>query len=435
MSKKHGVVGGNPRHEITVGPSRADVVGTTGRAIQIAIDALAQRGGGVVHVLPGEYVLEDSVRLRTRIVLLGERGKTILRRAPVVWSPLAVDADTSETQITPTNPERFHPGMGVCVWDRGSGWAYTDQPYEITDVTGGVLRLSGHLTTDRLEASDGCVVNHFPMITGTLADDVVVDGFTVDASVTDPDGVTAGIRSAAVHLWRSRYASLRNLEVTGGVGDGICMAKSSLGATVDDCVVAGNGYYGIHPGSHSAHCAVRNCEIHDNASDGLYICWGIRHSEFTGNRIYRNGWRDLRSGISIGHKDTDNLIARNHIYENAKFGACFRQKTEANSAHRVTLRENIIENNGTRADQLRKVKAQLEPWEAVGCGIHVSGMTKDLTLDRNMVRETRKGKARSQQHALVLAPGVSGVRMSGNLITGHPGEAIIDESGGKNQLQ
>lgn len=435
MSKSTKVPQGNPRHEITVGPSRADVVGATGRAIQIAIDALAQRGGGVVRVLPGEYVLEDSIRLRTRIVLLGDRGKTILRRGRLVWSPLAIDADISETEITPSDPSVFHPGMGVCLWDRRSGWAFSDQPCVVTDVVGGALRVHDYLTAERYAADDGRVVNHFPMILGVEADDVVVDGFTIDASAKDPDGVLSGLRSAAVYLWRSRYGSLRNLEVSGSAGDGMCFGKSSVGVTVDDCVASGNGYYGIHPGSHSAHCAIRNCDIHNNASDGLYVCWGIRHSEFTGNRIGRNGWRDLRSGISIGHKDTDNLIARNHVFENAKFGLCFRRKTEGNAPHRVTLRENVIENNGSRPEQLADVKAGLEPWEAVGCGIHVSGMTKDLVLERNTIRETRQGRARAQRHALVLAEGASGVRMNGNVITGHPGEAIVDQSGGENQLQ
>jgi Right handed beta helix region len=426
---------GSPLREITVGPSNADIVGTTGRAIQIAIDALAGRGGGVVRVLPGQYVLDDSLRLRPGIVLLGDRDKTILRRGPLVWSPLKVDADTSQTEITPEDASAFRPGMGVCTFDTRSGWVHAAHPLTVTDVRDGVLHLSGHLTSDRLAEEGGLVANHFPLILGIEADDVVVDGFTADSRVDDPTGVLSAIRTASVYFWRCRYVSLRNVIATGGVGDGICVAKSSVGATIEHCVAAHNGYYGIHPGSHSAHCTIRHCDIHDNASDGLYICWGIRHSEFTDNRIYRNGWRDLRSGISIGHKDTDNLIARNHIYENAKFGVCFRRKTDANAAHRVTLQDNVIENNGSRADELADIKATLEPWEAIGCGVHVSGMTRDLALEKNTLRETRQGDARTQQHALVLTEGVSGVRMMDNVIEGHGAAAIVDDSGGDNQLQ
>jgi len=69
-------------HEISVGPKDADVVGADGRAIQIAIDALALRGGGTVRVAPGEYVLSDSIHLRSNIRLVGDRANTVLKRAP-----------------------------------------------------------------------------------------------------------------------------------------------------------------------------------------------------------------------------------------------------------------------------------------------------------------------------------------------------------------
>ena len=47
----------------------------------------------------------------------------------------------------------------------------------------------------------------------------------------------------------------------------------------------------------------------------------------------------------------------------------------------------------------------------------------------NTIRETRQGDARAQQHGIILAAGVSAVRMKGNRISGHPGQAILDESG------
>ncbi len=38
---------------ITVGPKKADIVGTSDRVIQSAIDYVTRFGGGTVHVLPG----------------------------------------------------------------------------------------------------------------------------------------------------------------------------------------------------------------------------------------------------------------------------------------------------------------------------------------------------------------------------------------------
>lgn len=428
---------GNPRYEITVGPvaGRADIVGATGRAIQIAIDALASRGGGLVRVLPGEYMLEDSVRLRPNITLRGDRERTILRRGPLVWSPLALDADASQTVITPERIDGFRPGMGLLLWERRFGWTESRHPFIINEIKDGVLHVDNHMLSDRCAEYGGLVANYFPMVLGVLADGATVDGFTLDAAVDDPDGALLNMRSAVLYLWRSRGVTVRNVTARNGRGDGLCWGKSSIGALVEDCEAYDNDNYGIHPGSHSKSCIIRRCEIHDNSSDGLYICWGISESEFTDNRIYRNGLGQYRSGISIGHKDTDNLIARNHVYENKKFGVCFRQKTMGNAAHRVTLRDNIIENNGTRADEFAELKKKLEPWESINSGISVCGMTQDLVLENNTIRETRQGAARLQRHALFLRQGVSGVRMSGNHISGHPEAAIVDESGGTNQLQ
>ena len=71
---------------------------------------------------------------------------------------------------------------------------------------------------------------------------------------------------------------LRHLVTRNGRGDGIILSDASAGGLVEDCEASGNDNYGIHPGSHSTRCVIQRCHIHHNGSDGLYICWGIRHS-------------------------------------------------------------------------------------------------------------------------------------------------------------
>lgn len=432
----------NPRYEITVGPAGpagagADIVGNSGRAIQIAIDALDRRGGGIVRLMPGEYFLDDAVRLRPNVSLIGDdQQKTILRRrGPLVWSRLKLDADASQNEITPENPERFRPGMGLMLWEERFRWTGCHQPLIITRIENGVLHLHDYIVQDRCAEHGGLVANEFPMILMVHADASSIEGLTLDAAVDDPENVVASHSGGVVRVWRSRNVTIRNITACNGRGDGIRCGHSSTGALIEDCHCYNNSNYGIHPGSHSKSCIVRRCDIHDNSSDGLYICWGICDSQFTDNRIYRNGLGQYRSGISIGHKDVDNLIARNHIYENKKYGVCFRTKTMGNAAHRVTLRDNVIENNGSRADEFAELKQQLQPWESIGVGVSVCGMTQDLLMENNTIRETRQGDDRLQRHAVYLHPGVSGVKMSGNKISGHPEAAIVDQSGGTNDLQ
>src|SRR5947199_7929477 len=59
------------RLTITVGPKKADLVGTTDRVIQAAVDYVAPRGGGTVRVLPGTYRLRNSIFLPSRVRLVG----------------------------------------------------------------------------------------------------------------------------------------------------------------------------------------------------------------------------------------------------------------------------------------------------------------------------------------------------------------------------
>jgi hypothetical protein len=414
------------------GSQGADVIGNTTRAIQIAVDAATARGGGTVVVTRGEYILEDSIRLKPDIRLVGENA--LLRRGKLVWSELALDADIGQREITPASPDPWKPGMGLCLWDKKTGWAHERPAARIAGIEQGVLYLDDLLTAERYAADAGRVVSYFPMIVGVRADRAIVEGFEIDAAIDDPQQILKGMRIGEVYFRRSPEIVLRGLTVRNGRGDGIIVADASLNALIEDCETYRNDNYGIHPGSHSARCVVQRCRIHHNGSDGLYICWGIKGGEFLDNDIYDNGLVQYRSGISIGHKDTDCLIARNKIRGNKKYGICFRRKTEGNSAHRATVRENLIENNGSAPSELADVKARIEPWESIGCGVHVSGQTRDLLLERNTIRETRSGSERWQRHGVMLREGVSGAKLVENIIEGHPEDAVVDISGGVNVM-
>jgi hypothetical protein len=202
---------------------------------------------------------------------------------------------------------------------------------------------------------------------------------------------------------------------------------ASVGALVEDCEAFGNTHHGIHHGSHSAYATHRRCHLHHNGSDGLYICWGIHHSTFEDDDIHHNGHLLWRSGISIGHKDTDSLFARNHVYENAKYGICVRRKTEANGAHRCTYRQNVIENNGADPSGMPEAVRRLPARELTSCGLYVNGVTHDLVFEGNVIRETRPAGQDWQRYAFYLGPGVSRVKMIDNDISGHPDGDVLDE--------
>src|SRR5262245_10494408 len=81
------------RPRISVGQNNADIVGSDERALQAAVDYIAGLGGGVVEIGPGEFLMHDSLHLRSFVTVRGTKGKTILRKAKAATSPLAVDGD------------------------------------------------------------------------------------------------------------------------------------------------------------------------------------------------------------------------------------------------------------------------------------------------------------------------------------------------------
>jgi hypothetical protein len=404
--------------EITVG---ADVIGTDNRAIQIAVDALASRGGGTVRVLAGQYTCYDSVHLRSNVKLIGEGDRTILRMAPTVMSPLALDADIGQFEITAENACGFRPGMGIILRDaaRPNDMAYS-RPMTVTRVEGSTLYTSRRVPHDFSVARDGIMVNHFPLIHGYEVEDAVVEGFMVDGETSSLDGLD-DVWNAAVHLERAQRCAIRNVTAVGALGDGI-RTLTTYDVAIEDCEAARNTHYGTHHGMPAVRTEMRRCSVHHNGSDGVYLCWNVREGIFEDNDIHNNGLRLHRNGVSIGHKDTDNLIARNHIYENHKHGVCFRAQTEGNGPHRNALRENIIENNGCPEDEVPEALCKHRRFEVECCGVFVRGITHDLTIERNVIRETREGSARYQRDAVYLDEGVGRVNLVDNEISRHPGD-------------
>jgi hypothetical protein len=424
--------GNDPGMVITVGLKNADIIGTDNRAIQAAVDLVAMRGGGTVEILPGEYVLNDAIRLRSNIHLKGDREKTILKHATAVSCPLLKDADIGQKEITPKDPSLFKVGMGVVCRSSNYIGNMVNKPVTIIRIENGVLYLNNYIEFDFTADFDGMkkgeaggvVANVFPLIFGWEVENVTIEGLTVDSKVNvenNPGWINT--RVGGICLKRTKNGLIKDVTAINTQGDGI-LISSCEHITAENCLGANNTYHGLHCGAHSPWTIVRNSTFHHNGSDGVYICWGVREGEFTDNIIYNNGIREdlnfpdhgKRGGLSIGHKDTDNLIARNHIYENARYGVYFRTKTEPNGAHRNTLKDNIIENNGLPGHVTRAT------------GITICGITHDLVFENNIIRETRQGNDRLQKNGIVIEPGVTNIKLINNKITGHPEQAISDNS-------
>jgi parallel beta-helix repeat protein len=235
----------------------------------------------------------------------------------------------------------------------------------------------------------------FPIVSGSHVEDVVIENLVIDGSKSTNPPLN-GCRGGGIYLYRGFNSVIRGCVVRNYNGDGISFQQSN-DVQVVDCVSEENAELGLHPGSGSQRPVMRNNIARNNGTDGLFLCWRVRHGLFENNRLENNG----RFGISIGHKDSDNLLRANQVTGNAESGIFFRIESAPMAPHRNRLEANVIEDNG-RA-----------PGTA---GIRIRGEVSDLTFERNQIRDTRSPNARTQTIGILVEPHVGPVNLDANQI-------------------
>jgi hypothetical protein len=388
----HGAMADLPR--ISVGHSNADLMGTDNRVLQAAVDYVAALGGGTVEIGPGEYLMRDSLHLRPHVTVRGKGATTILTKAPSAVSALALDGDFGEEQVTLADPEGFAVGQGIAVWDRNAGGFHTTVA-RITGRHGSTFSISRPLMADCMVNNKAEAATVFPVISGYEAEGAHVENLTIDGNRSENVHLN-GCRGAGIFLYRSHQAVIAGCTIRRFNGDGISFQQSN-DVAVRDCLSESNASLGFHPGSGSQRPEVRNCVARANGEDGLFLCWRVKEGVFEDNLLEGNG----RFGISIGHKDTDNLIRGNRVVANGHDGIFFRDETEGMAGHRNEVVNNVIENNGVR-----------EP----AAGIRVRGKTRDLVFRENIIRDTRPPSERRQVIGIRLEEGVGRVAAEANQI-------------------
>jgi parallel beta-helix repeat protein len=380
--------------KVTVGRERADIIGADNQALQAAVDYVAGLGGGVVEIKEGEYVMRDSLHLRSGVTVRGRNGKTVLRKADAAVSPLALDGDFGEQQVTVKEPAGFTPGAGIAIWDDHSGGFHTTVA-RITGRRGNTVAIDTPLGADCMVGAHAKAATVFPVVSGTNIQDARVEDLVIEGNKGGNPPLN-GCRGAGIYLYRGFGTTIQGCVVRGYNGDGISFQQSN-DVQVIDCTSEGNSDLGFHPGSGSQRAVVRGCTARGNGTDGLFLCWRVRHGVFENNRLEGNG----RFGISIGHKDSDNLLRGNRVIGNASNGVFFRDEAAGMSPHRNRVERNVIENNGR------------EPGTA---GIRVRGEPSGLVFEGNEIRDTRTGSKRTQTVGILVENRVGPTEIGANQI-------------------
>lgn len=386
---------------ITVGQKSGDIVGSNERAIQAAVDSVARWGGGTVKILPGTYRFRNAVYLQSNIRITGSGLDSTIIKEPSIKSALAADSDWYDQEITLANAAGFQVGDGICLraknpHDNGN----TVIKRTLVARNGNRFKLDRALRENTWLPGSPTAATLFPLFSGDNIKNIRIEDLAFDgnkANNEELDGNYAGcIFLQDCHTIQIRRVTARNYR-----GDGISW-QICHDVVVENCHSHDNTGLGLHPGSGSQRPLMRNNKLVAN-DQGLFFCWGVKYGLAEKNTIEDN----RRYGISIGHRDTDNIVRDNDIRRSGEVGILFRKERGfAYNAHR-----NRIENN--RIAEITK---------AGGAGIDIQGQTGQIQIRTNEIRHTADPSTRV---GVRIGPEAGEVTLAANKIEGFS-EAVQD---------
>jgi len=378
---------------VTVGLKDADIIGSDNRALQAAVDYVANLGGGTVEILPGTYLMKDSLHLRSNVTVIGQGENTMLRKCDSHKSLLVTDGDYGEEQITVADASGFEVGMGITVRDDNSGGFHTTVA-TIIAAEGNTFVINKPLNADCMVRRNAIAKTTFPVISGYYIKDAKLEKLAIDGNRGKNESLN-GCRGAGIFLYRANHIHIAECVTHSYNGDGVSFQQSS-DIILEGCVSYNNASLGFHPGSGSQRPIMKNNRAYENGRDGLFLCWRVRHGIFEGNELKNNA----QYGISIGHKDSDNVFRNNTVVGNDKHGIYFRNEPEYTGGHRNLIENNQICDNG-------------------GCGIYIDGETHDISIIGNVICDTRPEGGKTQRFGIVVGKSAARVTISDNKIEGN----------------
>src|SRR5262249_13739337 len=306
------------RLTVTVGPRDADLVGTDDKVLQAAVDYVARLGGGTVRILPGTYRLRNAVYLQSHVRLQGGGAETVLVKEVSRPSKLAADSDGYDQETPPADAAGFRVGDGVCLRARNPDTkGQTVVKRTLVACSGNRFKLDRPLRENLWQMGEATASTLFPILSGDNVADVVIEDVTLDGNKENNQNLD-GNYAGCVFLQDCNRVTLRKVTARKYNGDGISW-QVCHDVVVEDCHSHDHAGLGLHPGSGSQRTVIRGNRLQRN-DVGLFFCWGVKSGLAENNVI-----EDSRTyGISIGHRDTDNLIRDNDVVRSGKVGVLFR---------------------------------------------------------------------------------------------------------------
>ncbi len=306
---------------LTVGQDKGDLQGKDDKIIQAGIEYLHRLGGGILQIYPGTYEMNNALYLHPDITLRGSGENTVLRKTDGVVTSIIRDMDWYEYAVQVEDVKGFITGGGIMLRSRidSSDWAYHVFRGTIKSIEGNVLFLDNIPYENFWVEEEVSAATIFPIITAAeKTDDVIIEDIVLDGNKANNE-IINGNYAGAVFIQNCDNWTFNNVTARNYNGDGYSFQVCD-NIQFNNCKSLDNSGLGFHPGSGSQHPVFKNCTSTGNDL-GIFFCWGVSHGlaencVLSGNERY---------GISIGHRDTDNLIKGCKIEGNGEVGIFFRE--------------------------------------------------------------------------------------------------------------
>ncbi|MGV3607506.1 MAG: right-handed parallel beta-helix repeat-containing protein [Planctomycetaceae bacterium] len=377
---------------VTVGPKEADLVGTTERALQGAVDMVARLGGGTVKVLPGTYRLRNSIYLASKVRLVGSGDDSVLIKEPSVTTKIAADSDWYDQEILLEDAKGFRVGDAVCLRTKNPHNGGTDIcKRTLVARSGNRFKLDKALRQNFWQMGNTTVSTLFPILSGELIEDFAIENVRLDGNKAKNENLD-GNYAGCIFLQDCNRGTFRGVHAHDYNGDGLSW-QICHDMLVEDCYSHDHVGLGMHPGSGSQRTIMRSNRLEGNAI-GIFFCWGVKFGLAEKNILRKN-----RTSISIGHRDTDNLVCDNRIEDSGEVAVLFRPERGVGfSGNRNRIVRNTIVNTGgeksaaidiqgnTEAIQLEDNVLEENRSAAERIAIQIGADTKDITVARNQIK-------------------------------------------------
>lgn len=379
------------------------------QAIQAAVDRIAARGeGGTVRLAPGVYVLNDAIRLHSNITLMGSGCDTVLQKPPARRTRLIEDSDGYQHHVVVESAGGFEPGFGVVIDGKCPRYGRRIfNYYHIVSRDGNRLILNRRLGESYWIEGGFQLRTVHPMILGHQVKNVSVRNLLIEGNSQANDKLL-GEADGAVSFIESSHIQVRNVTVRDFNGSAFSW-QTTEDFDIRECSALYCTELGLHPGGGAPRSVIESNRVEGGVC-GVFLCWGVIDSVVRGNILVGNDY-----GISVGHRDTDNLIDSNQVERSAIVGLRFRDAANpVRNAHRNRIVGNSFIDCGPAASPL---------------GVDLLSRVRSVIFERNKFRESRDSKT---SIGIRVAENVCELSLQDNSFEGFAADVQYDRSEDRN---